>query len=175
MLYNYLCDIYAMTGLHTAKRIGALALVAGISASALVPTTLLAATKTGGAVIEAYEVSDSGILASALNMNPEFVDGKQERKLFTRFMDVPSGKHEIGIRVEFSLCNRPYKDLVYLPLTFATGHSYIARGTISREKVEMWIVDKNTNKLISEVITVKRDGCKWFDLSSPAVLRRNRL
>ena len=155
------------------------AAVLGLLVLSQTPATIFAAEDEGYALIfQSYSGGDlwsSGLLVQAWT-----IDGKLKSKMFGKPVKALAGKHIVGLHVEFRVKpknyltgqTKKYADIIEFPVTLMSGRSYTASGRQSEALVEIWIVDTQTQELVSEVVEIYLPKCKLF--SCPPVTLKTR-
>ncbi len=155
------------------------AAVLGLLVLSQTPATIFAAEDERYALIfPSY--SGEGSQISGLLVQAWTIDGKLKSKMFGKPVKAPVGKHIVGLRLEFRVKPKnyltgklkKYADIIEFPVTLMPGHSYTASGRQSAALVEVWIVDTQTQDLVSEVVEIYVPECKLF--SCPPVTLKTR-
>jgi hypothetical protein len=146
-------------------------------------TTSATAQDKGFALIHQYSNGDfwhSGVL-----VQPRTIDGKMKGKLFGKPVKAPAGLHILGVYIEFSIepenillgNGKKYGDIFEFPLKLEAGHSYKTMGRQSGSFVEVWVIDNQTQKLVSEVVEIQVHKCKPFKFKCPmpTITKRSEL
>ena len=103
--------------------------------------------------------------------------------MFGKPVKAPAGKHIVGLHVEFRVkpnnyltaYAKKYADIIEFPVTLMPGRSYTASGRQSAGIVEVWIVDTQTQDLVSEVVEIYVPQCKLFSCPPLTVKTRPNL
>jgi hypothetical protein len=131
------------------------------------PSTAFAADKKGQALISGS--TDGGDSWSiGLRMQPVLIDGKNKGRLFGRPIKVPAGQHAVGVNVHFDVKPKnplfepkpEYSDIFEFSMMFLSGHSYTTTGTQNGTRVEVWIVDQNTQEVVTDILEIEVFPCK---------------
>jgi hypothetical protein len=117
------------------------------------------------ATILIQQTASNGLLVQAMT-----IDGKVKGTLFGRPVKAPAGLHIVGLRVEFRVepknwlieQTKKYADVFEFPVKLEAGRSYTASGRQSGPHAEIWIVETESQKLISKVIDIVVPKCKPF-------------
>lgn len=153
------------------------AAVLGLLVLSQTPAPAFAAEDEGYALIlQSYSGEGSSI--SGLLVQAWTIDGKLKSKMFGKPVKAPAGEHIVGLRVQFVVKPKnyltgklkKYADIIEFPVTLMPGRSYTASGRQSAELVEVWIVDTQTQELVSEVVEIYPPKCKLFNCP-PATLK----
>lgn len=140
-------------------------------------TANAAAQDKGFAIIE-QSYSD-GVLVQART-----VGGKMKATMFGKPVKAEAGLKFVGIYVEFQV--KPenyftgptvkYGDIIDFPLKLMAGHTYKAMGRQSGSFVEVWIVDNQTQELVSDIVEIQAYKCKpWRKCPQPKITKRSAL
>jgi hypothetical protein len=145
----------------------AILLVASLTASAI-------AQDKGTVMIHQFH-SGSDSWNIGLLVQPRTIDGKMNRKLLGKPVTAPAGLHILGVYVSFEvepsnilLGNTvKYGDIFEFPLKLVAGRSYKTMGRQSGSFVEIWVMDNQSQELVSEVVEIQIHACKPFKLKCP--------
>ena len=158
------------------------AAVLGLVVLSQTPATTSAAEDERYALIfQSYSGGDlwsTGLLVQAWT-----IDGKLKSKMFGKPVKAPAGEHIVGLRVEFMVKPKnyltgksiKYADIIEFPVTFMPGRSYTASGRQSAGLVEVWIVETQTQELVSEVVEIYVPKCKPFNCPPATFKTRPKL
>jgi hypothetical protein len=121
------------------------------------------AADKGGVLI--YQKSIESLL-----IRPQTLNGKNNSKLFGKPVKVPTGEHVIGLRIEFYVTpdnvlienTDRYADIFEFKVTLEPGRQYQANGTQAGRYVEVWLEDKASKEVISDVVQITVFKCKPF-------------
>ena len=145
------------------------------------PATIFAAEEGYALIFQTSSGGDSwstGLLVRAWT-----IDGKLKSKMFGKPVKAPAGKHIVGLHVEFVVKPKSYltgksikyADIIEFPVTLMPGRSYTASGRQSAALVEVWIVDTQTQELVSEVVEIYVPKCKLFNCPPATFKTRPKL
>ncbi len=137
-------------------------------------------TKAPALLFQSIHGADSW--TNGLQIRPFLVDGKTRESWFGKPIKVPPGEHAIGVGVSFELKPKnplfeampKYGDIFYFTFTLAPGRSYIATGSQQGTFVKIWIEDKQTKDVVTDVIDIEVFPCKKiFERCPPAKINRS--
>lgn len=146
------------------------------------PATGVSAEEKGFALI--LQSSSGGDLwNSGLLVQARTIDGKMKGKLFGRPVKAPAGRHVVGLYVAFEVKpknflvgnTKKYADILEFPVNLVAGRSYTATGRQVGSFFEVWIVDTQTRKLVSNVVEIHVPECKLFDCPRATIKKRSKL
>jgi hypothetical protein len=155
--------------------------VVALVMTVLAPRLSLAGdTKTPALLFQSIHGADSW--TNGLQIRPFLVDGKTRESWFGKPIKVPPGEHAIGVGVSFELKPKnpffeampKYGDIFYFTFTLEPGRSYIATGSQKGTFVKVWIEDKQTRDVVTDVIDIEVFPCKKiFETCPPAKINRS--
>ena len=158
------------------------AAVLGLLVLSQTPATTFAAEDEGYALI--FQTSSGGdSWSSGLLVRAWTIDGKLKSKMFGKPVKAPAGEHIVGLHIEFVVKPKnyltgksiKYADIIEFPVTLMPSRSYTASGRQSAGLVEVWIVDTQTQELVSEVVEIYVPKCKLFNCPPATLKTRSKL